>query len=273
MKDDPMAPIQTVRGSTRMLVIVGDPIAQARSPEVLNAMLARRGCDAALVPWQAHEEDLDVVMRGLMRTVNLRGIIVTYPHKQAALAFADDILPRARQVGATNAMRRGDGGRWIADMFDGVGLVEALAAANVPVAGRRIKLIGAGGAGSAIAFALAAAGAAGIGIAELDDAKAEALAAAVGEAHPGCDVRRGRARLEGEDILVNATTVGLRAEDGPPIPLDGLASRPTVVDIAPRREGTRLLEEAQALGCRTIAGGAMVEGQAAALLAFFGFPD
>lgn len=266
-----MARMPAIKGSTRLLVIVGDPIAQARSPEVLNTMLASRGLDVALVPWQVHANDLDVVMHGLMRTANLDGIILTYPHKQAALALADEVLPRARQVGATNAMRRNAAGRWVADMFDGVGLVGALAASGVKVSGSRVKLVGAGGAGSAIAYALAAAGAAQIGIVDLDEGKARALACAVAAAHPDCVTQKGSPGLESEDILINATTVGLREEDGLPIALDGLASRSTVVDIAPRREGTALLAEARAQGCRTIAGGAMVEGQAAALLEFFGF--
>ncbi len=262
-----------ITGATRLLAIVGDPIAQARSPAVFNALLACRRRDAVLVPWHARSDDFADVMRGLMRTRNLDGIVLTYPHKQAALALAEEILPRARQVGAANAMRRDGHGRWIADMFDGLGLVRALAASGVAVAGRRVKLIGAGGAGSAIAFAVAAAGAASIELVDLDEPKAAALALAVSAENPSCAVTTGEAGLAGEDVVINATTVGLLPDDGTPVPLDGLTPRMAVADIAPRAEGTTLLLAAQAMGCATVGGVAMVEGQAAALLDFFGLNE
>lgn len=262
-----------ITGATRLLAIVGDPIAQARSPAVLNALLAHRRRNVVLVPWHTASNDFVDVMRGLMRTRNLDGIVLTYPHKQAVLALAEEILPRARQVGAANAMRRDGQGRWIADMFDGLGLVRALATSGVMVVGRRIKLIGAGGAGSAVAFALAAAGAASMELVDLDEPKAAALARAVMAEHPCCTVTTGEAALAGEDIVINATTVGLHAGDGTPVPLDGLTPRMAVADIAPRAEGTALLAAARALGCATTDGGAMVEGQAAALLDFFGMTE
>ena len=93
------------------------------------------------------------------------------------------------------------------------------------------------------------------------------------ENHPSCAATPGEAAIDGDDILINATTVGLREGDGTPVPLEALTARLAVADIAPRSEGTALLAAARALGCRTVDGGAMVEGQAAALLDYFGFGD
>ena len=88
--------------------------------------------------------------------------------------------------------------------------------------------------------------------------------------YPACAVRSGGPALEGEGILINATPAGMNEDDPLPVPEARLPASLTVVDIVPRRDGTRLLALARACGCRTVAGGAMVEGQAEAMLDFFG---
>ncbi|MBV8650112.1 MAG: shikimate dehydrogenase, partial [Alphaproteobacteria bacterium] len=107
-----------IDGATRLLAIIGDPIAHVRSPVIYNALLAAADCNAVLVPWHAAPGDFATVMAGLKRTLNLAGIIVTYPHKQQALALADIARPMAERVGGANVLRREADGRWTADMFD-----------------------------------------------------------------------------------------------------------------------------------------------------------
>lgn len=263
-----------IDGATRLLAIVGDPIEHARSPAVINALLARSGRNAILVPWHAPAAQFRPIMDGLMLTGNVFGIVVTYPFKQQAMALASTIRPAAARVGALNALRREAGG-WTGDMFDGAGLVRAVLGLGRPVAGAKVKLLGAGGAGSAIAYALAEAGAASLSIFDVDRARAASLAGAVGRHVPGCAVSADDAALGGAEVLVNATPVGLHPADGLPAPMDGLSAGTAVVDIVPRQEGTPLLALARERGCPHAGGAAMVEGQAAALLDFFGLgaPD
>ncbi len=257
-----------IDGSTRLLAIIGDPIAHVRSPMVYNALLADSGCNAVLVPWHAPSDGFGTVMAGLKRTLNLAGIIVTYPFKQQALALADTANRMAERVGAANVLRREADGRWTADMFDGIGLVRAVTGLGQCIAGRRVKLLGAGGAGSAIALALAEAGAASISIVDLHGSSATKLADAVARYYPGCSVAAGGPALGDADLLVNATPVGLEPGDGLPLPLPTLSARTTVIDIVPRAAGTTLLALARERGCPHQGGAAMVEGQAKAVLDF-----
>jgi shikimate dehydrogenase len=102
-----------IDGATRIYAIVGDPIAHARSPAVHNPRIAKAGKNAVLIPWHVQAAAFDVAMRGLQHTANVDGIIITFPFKQQALALANEVGIRARQVGATNVMRReADGAGW-----------------------------------------------------------------------------------------------------------------------------------------------------------------
>jgi shikimate dehydrogenase len=257
-----------IDGATRIYAIVGDPIAHARSPLVYNPRIARAGRNAVLVPWHVPEANFDVAMQGLRQTANVDGIIFTFPFKQRALALADRVGVRARQVGATNVLRRETDGRWTADMFDGVGLVRALAAVGTDARRQRVWLIGAGGAGSAIGFALADAGAATLHVTDLDAGRTGRATGAIADAYPACTVAATAPSLDDISILVNATPVGLDGGDKLPVELTSLPGHLTVVDIVPRSEPTRLLKLAQSCGCTTVAGSAMVEGQADAVLEF-----
>jgi shikimate dehydrogenase len=262
----------TVTGATRLYGIVGDPIAEVRSPSTFNPLIEAAGVNAVLVPLQVRAAEFAETMDGLMRLGNLDGLFVTFPHKQAALHLAARVSERARRVGAVNAMRRDADGLWTADIFDGVGFVRAVRTAGRRVEGADIALVGAGGAGRAIAFELAAEGAARLSIDDLDSARAEGLIADLAAAHPNCAVRRGRPEPARHDILINATPVGFAGEAELPFGLDRLRPESLVVDIVPR-PGSRLLATAEALGAATIRGTAMVEGQAKALLGFFGIGE
>ena len=262
--------VPAISGTTRLLGIVGDPIAQVGSPRAFNARLAAAGADAVLVPFHLPAASFEQAMPGLMRLRNLDGLLVTIPFKERALALADTVLPVAAQVGAANALRREADGRWTADMFDGVGLLRALEGLGVAAEGAAVLLLGAGGAGRAIAISLARAGVARIGICDLDSARAAALAARVCAAYPRCDAAEVAPRAEGYGIVINATPVGMAPGDGLPAPLGKLDGVAAVIDIVPKPAVTPLLAAAAAAGCRAAGGQAMIEGQAEAVLGFFG---
>ena len=260
-----------VAGPTRLYGIIGEPIAQVRSPAVFNAAFRQSGVDAVLVPLHVPRDGFAETMRGLMRLGNLGGFMITIPHKQATMALVDEIRPRARRVGAINAVRREADGRWVADMFDGLGFVLGLEKSGHKLAGRRLLLVGAGGAGSAIADAAAEAGAAAMTIVDLDRAKAERLAATIAAAYPGVAVTCADAPAPaGHDLVVNATPMGMRPGDPLPIPPDDLTADMLVADVITKPEVSPLLEAARSKGCATQIGRLMAEGQSAAVADFFG---
>jgi shikimate dehydrogenase len=260
-----------INGATRLIGIVGDPVAQVRSPEFYNPRLARSGADVVLVPLHVPAEAFEHVMPGLLQLGNLAGLILTVPFKQRAAAFADHILPTARQVGAINAMRRDGDGRWTADMFDGTGLVRALETMGAPPAGKRVLLLGAGGAGRAIALSLASAGAAALMLYDLNPARLATLAADIARFYPHCPVATAAvATAAGHDIVINATPVGMAAGDGLPAPLGPFDSGSLVFDIVPKPDVTPLMAHAAAASCRVGGGRLMVDGQVAAVLDFLG---
>ncbi|WP_198019392.1 shikimate dehydrogenase [Paracoccus sp. J55] len=259
----------TVKATTRLIGMIGDPIAKARTPGLLNPRIAAAGKDLAVVPLHIPAEAFDGVFPALLSLGNMAGFIVTYPFKERCMAFADRIGTGAKLVGGLNAMRREEDGSWTAEIFDGIGLLNAVKAVRDPV-GARVLLLGAGGAGRAIAVSFAQAGAAAITVADLDDGRAGSLVANLAAAFPGCVVRRGGPDAVGHDIVVNATPVGMNPDDGLPGEVGVFAPGMTVADIVPAPTPTALMRKAQAEGASVIPGSAMTEGQAVALLKFFG---
>lgn len=259
-----------INGETRLYAIIGDPIAQVKSPQVLNPRFAAAGVHAVMVPVHVKPRLFEETVQGLMAIGNLDGMIVTVPYKTRIMPFIGNVLPMAARVGAANALRREIDGNWSGDMFDGRGLIRGLNDAVVAIGGRRIMLVGAGGAGSAVAVALADAGAAAITIFDVDAGKARALVDRVAAAFPACAVRTGRVQIPGHDTLINATPVGMAPEDGLPMALDGLQPDILVIDVIHKPGVTEFLDQACALGCRTFDGHVMLHGQAEELARFFG---
>ncbi len=259
-----------IDGETRLYVIIGDPIAQVKSPQVLNPRFAAAGMRAVLVPVHVKPELFDETVRGLMAIGNLDGMTITVPYKARIMPFIGNVLPMAARVGAANALRREADGSWTGDMFDGRGLIRGLRDASVALEGRRIMLVGAGGAGSAVAIALADAGAAAITIFDIDTGKAQALADRVAAAFPACAVRTTPVQIPGHDTLINATPIGMAPQDGLPMALDGLTPDMLVIDVIHKPSGvTDFVAKARVLGCRTFDGHVMLHGQAEELAQFF----
>lgn len=144
-----------ITGATNLLAILGDPIAHASSPALANERLEARGLDVRLVPWHVGASDLPRAVDALRAIRNLRGAIVTMPHKIAVMPHLDRVLSVAASVGAVNVVRRTADGRLEGSNLDGEGFASGLLAAGHTIAGRRVHLAGAGGAAVAIAFALA----------------------------------------------------------------------------------------------------------------------
>lgn len=264
-----MSPIS---GATRLLGVIADPVAQARSPGMANALLERRGRlgDFVLVPMHVAAGALEPAIAGLRALGNFAGAIVSMPHKSAITALVDEQSDAAREVGAANVIRREADGRLVATMLDGEGFVAGLRAAGHEVAGKRCLLVGAGGAASAIAFALARHGCRALAIANRSERRAVELAERVSAAWPRVEVRAVRTASGACDVAINATPLGMRAGDELPLPRDVVAAAGLVAECVIAPEVTPLLELARALGRSTHGGVPMLAAQMDLMLDFMG---
>ena len=260
-----------ISGSTRVFLILGDPVAQVRAPEVFNHLFSRHGADAVLVPAQVAAADLAAFARQALTARNIDGLWLAIPHKTAMVDLLDRCDRLGRSAGAVNAARRNGDGTLEGALFDGVGFTKALAHVGVPVQGRSVLVVGVGGGGVAIATSLAAAGAARIALFDTTPGRTTAIAGRL-RAGFGVDVvSLADADPAGFDLVVNATPLGLRADD--PLPFDParLDRSTVVVDILMKNQPTPLLRACRARGIVAHPGFEMLVQQVPEYLRFFGF--
>lgn len=240
-------------GATRVIAIVGDPIAQVKSPAGVTQALRERGRDAVVVPFHVATPDLPTFLAGVTAAQNFDGLIVTVPHKFDVTRVCAATTDRAAFLGAVNILRRDAQGGWFGDQVDGIGFVEAARAAGCKPEGRRALMAGAGGAGSAIALALLESGVSELAIHDGDTARRDALIGRLRARHGG-KVTVGSADPAGYDVVVNATPSGMR--DGDPLPFDvsHLSRSAFVGDVITAPAVTPLIEAARRIGCHTQVG-------------------
>jgi shikimate dehydrogenase len=260
-----------IRGTTRLYAILGDPIAQVRSPEVFSERFRNAGVDAVLVPIHVPAERFDVAVPGLLALGNLDGVLVTVPFKARMVPFAARLSETARVIGAVNALRREADGSWTGDMFDGKGFVHAAIAKGVRLQEASVLQFGAGGAGSAIACALAEAGVSSIDLVDPERSRAEALIEKLRRAFPHCRFSSAHSTEGPFDMVINASPVGMRATDGMPGEVGRLTSSTVVGDVVITQEATALVKRGLASGCVCVTGRDMHAGQVDAIMDFFGF--
>jgi shikimate dehydrogenase len=255
-------------GATRVFFIVGDPIAQVKSPAGVTRMLRERGTDAVVVPAHVVPADLPAWVAASAAMRNCDGIIVTVPHKFAVLPLCRDVTAQARSIGAINVMRRDASGTWFGDMLDGAGYMTGLRRAGCDPAGKKALLVGAGGAGSAIAHALVDAGVAAIALNDADDARREALARKLA-GYGAVQATRGSADPTGYDLVINATPMGMKAGDPLPVEVEKLAAATFVGDVVTLPAVPPLIAAARARGCATMTGSQMFEAVRDRMVEFF----
>jgi shikimate dehydrogenase len=243
-------------GATRLYPIVGDPIAQVKSPGGVSRGLAARGRNAICVPMHVPPADLTGFVEGLGRARNVDGMIMTIPHKFSAFEICATATPRAQILRAVNVMRRNADGTWHGEMVDGVAFVRAQIEGGARPSNARALLIGAGGAGSAIGLALIEAGIRELVVHDRDRSRADALVRRL-SGQGRAEVRPGPADPTGFDMVCNATPAGMRESDPLPVPRKLLRRSMFVGDVITAPEVTPLLHAAQQAGCRTQTGVAM----------------
>ena len=248
--------LEQLSGATRVHFIVGDPIAQVKSPGGVTRAFESHGRNALCVPAHVAPGDLAAWTAGVSLTKNVDGIIVTVPHKFACFALCATTSERAAFLRTVNTMRRNPDGSWHGDMFDGLGFVEAMRGKGCALAGKKALLVGAGGAGSAIAHALVLGGVRELAIHDPDTARRDTLIERLAGLGLGAVVA-GSPEPSGVDIAINATPIGMK--EGDPYPLDVSQFTPAMfvgcVITAPAI--TPLIAAARAAGCNTLTGADM----------------
>jgi len=241
-------------GRAMLAGVAGWPVAHSRSPLLHGSWITRHGLDAAYVPLAIRPAQFETAIRGLA-AAGFRGLNVTIPHKEAAFAVCDEVLPRAHRAGAVNTLVFREG-RIIGDCTDGFGFLASLP--GYDAASGPAVILGAGGAARAIAAALLNAGCPHLTLVNRSAERAEALAQALG----GNIQVSATPPLEGAALLVNTTSLGMAGQ--PPLTLDltPLPAHALVADIVYVPLETPLLATARARGLTGVDGLGMLLHQA-----------
>lgn len=261
-----------IRGTTTLIAHLGYPTEAFKAPMIYNPYFEEAGIDAVVVPMGIKAEDYPELLRALFRLTNIRGALVTMPHKVTTVGLLDEVTPTVKIAGSCNAILRRADGTLLGDMFDGAGFVRGIERKGRKVAGTKALVVGSGGVGSAIAASLAAAGAATIGLFDANPAAAEALGERLREHYPRLEVETGTKDPAGYDIVVNATPLGMNEGDPLPMDVERIAPGTFVGEVVMKQEITPFLAAARAKGCPIQVGTDMLFEQIPAYLEFFGFP-
>ena len=264
----------TLTGAAIVAGVCGAPIRHSMSPLIHNAWIAVAGLDAAYVPFAPTEQRFEAFIDGL-RGGAIRGLNVTIPFKERALALADDASDLARMAGAANLLIFAQDGSIFADNTDGPGLLGAVAvqAPGYDVASAPVVVLGAGGAARGAVAALLLAGAPQVRVVNRTLARAQALALALGDRVIAADEAALPALLADAGLVINATSLGLGGGEGPVADLALTPAGAVVLDMVYKPLRTQFLQRAEGLGRRTVDGLEMLLRQAVpSFEAFYGQP-
>ncbi|MBI3392257.1 MAG: shikimate dehydrogenase [Nitrospirae bacterium] len=260
-----------ISGRTRTYGILGYPVSHSLSPVMQNAAFGQMKFDAAYLPFEVRPEDLRAALDGI-RALGVAGVNVTIPHKEAVLAYLDDVDPEAAAIGAVNTVVNRDG-RLIGYNTDGAGFLAALRSeARFAPKKRNVLILGAGGAARGIAHTVASAGAASLVIANRTVSHADLLAQGLSHHFPYLKVRTCELNpaamephLASAHLVIQTTSLGMKPTDPSPIPSKLFRKDHVVCDIVYTQE-TPLLKAARSRGVKVSGGLGMLVHQGAAAI-------
>ncbi|MCX7261259.1 MAG: hypothetical protein NTX67_00460 [Burkholderiales bacterium] len=264
-----MHQVDFINGKTRVFGIVGDPIEQVRSPEMVTWEFHQRQHNAVMIPIHIAQNDFDDALPDIMRMRNLDGLIFTIPFKVKAMGLAQTLGPQASIVGAINAIKHQSNGDWCGEIFDGLGCVEAFKRRGIALKDKRIQLIGLGGAGSAICVAVAQERPSLMRLFDLNERSTAQMLKLVKQISPQTVVEVGPPCCDGVDVLMNASPVGMLSDARLPLSVATLNKDLVVFDAIVMPENTPLLTLAQHCGCEVVRGREMMLGQISKLVDYF----
>jgi shikimate dehydrogenase len=260
-----------ITGTTRVFLILGDPVAQVRAPETFNHLFRKHGVDAVLVPAHVPAAEFAAFATTVLKARNIDGLWLTIPHKNEMVGLLDHCDRLGRVAGAVNAVRRRADGSLEGGLFDGIGFVKALDFFGLPPRGQRVLLVGAGGAGVAIAASLGERGVSQLRVVDRVASRAQDVVMRVQSAfdidvHAATD-----SDPAGFDLVINATPLGLKPDDPLPFDVARLDADCAVVDILMKGHPTPLMRACAARGIVAHPGDEMMLQQMPDYLSFFGF--
>jgi len=247
-----------ISGRTKVCCVIGDPIEHTLSPVMHNAAFEELSLNFIYIAFRVRKKELRDAILGA-RSLNVHGLNVTMPHKTAVMRYLDEIDSAARSIGAVNTILNA-GGKFMGYMTDGVGALSALKENGVGLDGKKLLLLGAGGAGKAIAFHLAQ---------EVEELRilnrtarkarelAEVLAKKFNKKVSGNSLSPElvKKEMEDADILINATSVGMHPDVNQSL-VNPSWLRPDlcVMDIIYDPLETKLAKDAKSVGAKVVSG-------------------
>ena len=262
-----------IDGATKLVAIVGSPIAQVKSPANFNAWFQEHAVDLAMIPIDMRADRVAAFVDTLRGWQNLQGCVITVPYKQVIAPHLDHLSQRAGLLGSVNVIRREADGTLLGDNVDGEGFVGAARQQGFEPQGKKALVLGAGGVGSAIACALCEAGVAELVITDPDSQRVQALAATLHGAFPDTRISHEYQSLADFALVANASPVGMGDRGELPLPsalLETLTAGSLVADVVTSPAITAFLQRAKTLGAVIQTGPQMARAQMGNLGHFMG---
>jgi len=261
-----------INGNTELIAHIGYPTHTFKSPMIYNPYFEETGINVVVVPMGCKSENYPNFLKSVFTLENIRGALITMPHKVSTVGLLDEVTATVRVAGACNAVKRLPDGRLVGDMFDGAGFVRGAQRKGFDPAAKRVLVVGTGGVGCAIAASLAGAGISAISLFDINAEGCDALAQRLKAHYPQIEVLTGSNDPAGHDLVVNATPMGMNEGDPLPMDVSRLSPDTFVGEVVMKAETTAFLAAAQARGCPTQVGTDMLYEQIPAYLEYFGLP-
>ncbi|HMK59526.1 MAG TPA: shikimate dehydrogenase [Dissulfurispiraceae bacterium] len=243
-----------ISGKTKIVGLFGYPVEHSLSPYMHNAAFEALGLEYCYVTYPVHPDLLEDAVKGI-RALSLKGVNITVPHKERVISFLDEVDEEARFIGAVNTIQNRDG-QLIGYNTDGRGFMKSLDEAGITVEGKKVLIIGTGGAARAIGFYLCKS-AGKVHLYDIDIPKAEVLAGHLYAVRQNAilvdsTTIYNKPFISSMDIIINATPLGLKAGDPSPIDVALIGSDQVVCDLI--YKDTPMLRAAADKGCKTMHG-------------------
>jgi len=256
-----------IDGASCLTFIVGDPVVALKAPHTMTAAFHLQGFNTVMLPAHVEADQIEAFLDGASHMQNLQGCLITMPHKLRVARYCERLSTRASFLGAVNIIRRHPTGGWFGDNLDGEGFMRALGSDKPSVAGKSAFLMGTGGVGSAIGLALLSAGLTTLRVRDLDAARQRDFIERFDKLYPG---RTEAAHESGsDDLVINATPLGMRVDDPPSIVLSERYRPALVADVVTSEAPTSLIAQARAAGIATVTGLEMLTAQMPLAISFF----
>ena len=262
-----------INGNTELIAHIGYPTHSFKAPMIYNPFFVKHDINAVVVPMGCKPEDFSVFLKSVFQLSNIRGALITMPHKVTTVGLLDEVSATVKVAGACNAVKRTEDGRLVGDMFDGEGFVRGVQRKGFDLTGKRVLVVGSGGVGCAIAASLAGAKIAAITLFDVNAASAEALGQRLKQNYSHIEVSTGSNDPAGHDLVVNATPMGMNEGDALPMDVSRISPDAFVGEVVMKTEMTAFLQAAKNRGCRVQVGSDMLFEQIPAYLEFFGLPS